>query len=138
MDINEATRFFSGDKFATEVTGIKIEEVKDGYSKCSLTLSEKHLGAHGQVMGGVIFTLADFAFAVATNTETHFTATVDSHISFLSKAKGTRLFAECKKLKEGKTLCFYEITVTDDLGTVVAIVGNTGALSVPCGTNAKL
>ncbi len=127
MDIKKAREFFSGDKFATEVAGIEIDECGEGFSKCSLKLSEKHLGAHGQVMGGVIFTLADFAFAVATNTEISFTATVSTHISFLSKAKGDKLFAECKKLKAGKNICFYEITVTDNLGTTVATAQTTGA-----------
>ena len=75
-NIEEARRFFSNDKFATEVTGITIDEVHDGFSRCSLEIEEKHLGAHGQIMGGVIFTLADFAFAAATNSKEHFTATV--------------------------------------------------------------
>lgn len=124
--IDEARRFFEGDRYAVDVTGIKIEVVDDCYSRCSLSLDERHRGAHGQVMGGVIFTLADFAFAVATNSPESFTATADSHISFLSSSRGDRLFAECKKLKEGKRLCFYEITITDDLNKEIAVVTATG------------
>lgn len=125
-DIEEVRRFFEGDRYAVDVTGIKIEAVDDCYSRCSLTLDERHRGAHGQVMGGVIFTLADFAFAVATNSPESFTATADSHISFLSSSRGDRLFAECRKLKEGKKLCFYEITITDDLNKEIAVVTATG------------
>lgn len=125
-DIEEVRRFFEGDRYAVDVTGIKIEAVDDCYSRCSLSLDERHRGAHGQVMGGVIFTLADFAFAVATNSPESFTATADSHISFLSSSRGDRLFAECKKLKEGKKLCFYEITITDDLNKEIAVVTATG------------
>lgn len=125
-DVEEVRRFFEGDRYAVDVTGIKIEAVDDCYSRCSLTLDERHRGAHGQVMGGVIFTLADFAFAVATNSPESFTATADSHISFLSSSRGDRLFAECKKLKEGKKLCFYEITITDDLNKEIAVVTATG------------
>lgn len=125
-DVEEVRRFFEGDRYAVDVTGIKIEAVDDCYSRCSLTLDERHRGAHGQVMGGVIFTLADFAFAVATNSPESFIATADSHISFLSSSRGDRLFAECKKLKEGKKLCFYEITITDDLNKEIAVVTATG------------
>lgn len=125
-DIEKVRRFFEGDRYATEVTGITIDEVDDGCSKCSLALDERHYGAHGQVMGGVVFTLADFAFAVATNNEEVFTATADSHISYLSPSKGEKLFAECKKIKEGGRLCFYEISICDDLGKEIAVISTTG------------
>ena len=125
-DIEKVRRFFEGDRYAVEVTGVKIDEVDDCYSKCSLDLDKRHYGAHGQVMGGVMFTLADFAFAVATNTSESFTATADSHISYLTSSKGKKLFAECRKVKEGRKLCFYEITITDDLGTKIAVISTTG------------
>lgn len=125
-DIEEVRRFFEGDRYAVDVTGVTIDEADYCYSKCSLNLDEKHYGAHGQVMGGVMFTLADFAFAVATNTPESFTATADSHISYLSSSKGKRLFAECRKVKEGRKLCFYEIKITDDLGAEIAVINTTG------------
>lgn len=125
-DIEKVRRFFEGDRYAVEVTGVKIDEVDDCYSKCSLELDKRHYGAHDQVMGGVMFTLADFAFAVATNTSESFTATADSHISYLTSSKGKKLFAECRKVKEGRKLCFYEITITDDLGTEIAVISTTG------------
>lgn len=125
-DIEKVRRFFEGDRYAVEVTGVKIDEVDDCYSKCSLELDKRHYGAHGQVMGGVMFTLADFAFAVATNTSESFTATADSHISYLTSTKGKKLFAECRKVKEGRKLCFYEITITDDLGAKIAVISTTG------------
>ena len=120
-NIEEVRRFFEGDRYAVEVTGIVIDEFDDCYRKCSL-----ERGAHGQVMGGVMFTLADFAFAVATNSENSFTATADSHISYLSSSKGKKLFAECRKVKEGRRLCFYEIMITDDLGAEIAVISTTG------------
>ena len=53
-DVEEVRRFFEGDRYAVDVTGVTIDEADDCYSKCSLNLDEKHYGAHGQVMGGVI------------------------------------------------------------------------------------
>ena len=45
-NIEEVRRFFEGDRYAVEVTGIVIDEVDDCYSKCSLELDERHRGAH--------------------------------------------------------------------------------------------
>ena len=62
----EIVRFFEKDRFAAE-TGAVIDEIDDRYARYSLTLEAKHKNALGAVMGGVYFTLADFAFAVASN-----------------------------------------------------------------------
>ena len=75
----------------------------------------------------VAYTLADFVFAVSTNFEKPPTVTTVSQISYLSAPKGTILYGESKCLKDGKRNCFYEITITDDLGTKVAVVMTSGA-----------
>ena len=64
--LEEVRERFSQDRFAT-VNGAVIEAVGEGYAKCSIILNETHRNALGAVMGGAIFTLADFAFAVASN-----------------------------------------------------------------------
>lgn len=105
-DIEEVRRFFEGDRYAVEVTGVKIDKVDDCYSMCSLELDERHYGAHGQVMGGVMFTLADFAFAVATNTPESFTATADSHISYLTSSKGKSFLPNAKRFVRARSFAF--------------------------------
>ena len=62
----QTVRTFMKDRFATE-NGAVIEEVDDHYAKCSLKIEDRHRNAMGAVMGGVYFTLADFALAVASN-----------------------------------------------------------------------
>ena len=66
-DVEEARAYFSNDKFAMKTTGIQIDDVKPLYAKCSLKITDAHKNAAGAVMGGAIFTLADFTFAVAVN-----------------------------------------------------------------------
>ena len=61
-DLDEARVFTAKDRYATEVTGIVLEEVGVHYAKCSLKLDERHINAIGQVMGGVIYTMADLTF----------------------------------------------------------------------------
>lgn len=125
-DINVAREFFGKDVFATKTTGIVIDEVGDDYSKCSLKIEQKHLAANNQIMGGAIFTLADFAFAVASNDVDHFTATSTSNICYISMAKDDTLIAECKAIKNGKRVAFYETEIRDGLGNLVATVTASG------------
>ena len=76
--------------------------------------------------GGTIFTLADFAFAVASNQKGRDVVTQASQITFLKSAKGKHLTAVARQIKDGKRVCFYEITVSDELGTEVAFVTVNG------------
>ncbi|MBO5059367.1 MAG: PaaI family thioesterase [Clostridia bacterium] len=126
-ELEEARRFFANDKYATEATGIEIEAVGEHYAKCRLVLDERHKNAVGHVMGGVMFTLADFVFAISTNFKQPITVSVVSQISHLSSPKGDVLFGESRLIKDGKHTCFYEIDITDNLGTNVAVVSITGS-----------
>lgn len=122
-----AREFFARDKYATQATGIEIQEVGERYAKCSLKLTDIHKNAVGHVMGGVMFTLADFVFAVATNFEQLITVSVTATINNLSSPKGDVLFGESRMIKDGKRNCFYEIIITDNLGNQVSTVSITGA-----------
>lgn len=113
---------FSHDSFAAETVGITIEAIKPQYALCEMEIKPMHLNARGAVMGGAIFTLADFTGAVAANSCKVVTdvVTLHSSITFLSPAKGSRLIGEAVCLKDGKTTCLYEVSITDELGTKVA------------------
>ncbi len=126
MTLEQARAFFAGDVYATAVTGAVIDECGPNYARCSLVLREDHRNAAGQVMGGVLFTLADFAFAVAANNRPPLTVTAVSQITFLSAARGSKLTAETRLVKDGKRSCCFQVDITDDLGTLVATVSSTG------------
>ena len=126
MTPDEARDFFKGDVYATQVTSIFIEDCGTRYAKCSLALEPKHRNAVGQVMGGVLFTLADFTFAVAANNGGVPTVTSVSQITFLSPVRGEKLFAETTFIKDGRRSCHYLIEITDDRDTLVATVTSTG------------
>ena len=126
MTVEQARDFFAKDRFATFKTGITIDEVGENYAKCSFTVTPDDVAAHGSVMGGAVFTLADFCFAVATNTPELLTVTTSSTINFISMPKDDRLIAESKCLKNGKKACFFEICVTDGAGNLVAQVLTNG------------
>lgn len=117
----EIVRFFEKDRFAAE-TGAVIDEIDDRYARCSLTLEAKHKNALGAVMGGVYFTLADFAFAVASNWQGDTMVSLNSQIAYLGAAKGNMLIAEAVCLKDGRTTAYYEIRIKDELGNTAAVV----------------
>lgn len=126
--LEEARKEFSRDIYATELTGAVIDEIGENYAKCSVRLSDRHRNAYGGIMGGAIYTLADFAFAVASNFgKEDATVSVVGQASFMSASKGNELTAEAKLIKDGKSNCFYEVSVTDDLGKIIAVVTFTGA-----------
>jgi acyl-CoA thioesterase len=125
-ELEEAKEFFIKDRYAMVTTGIEIEEVGERYAKCSLKLDDRHRNATGHIMGGVVFTLADFVFAVATNFKQPVTVTTVSQISYLGTAKGDILYGESRLLKDGRRNCFYQIYITDNLGTDVAVVSASG------------
>ncbi len=119
--IDEIREQFSHDRFASE-NGAFIEEVGDGYAKCSVKLADRHKNAMGGVMGGVHFMLADFAFAAAANHEKMSVVSISSNIAFLSPVKGDILYAEARCVKDGRTTCYYNVNVYDDTGKQAAAV----------------
>ncbi|MDD6279886.1 MAG: PaaI family thioesterase [Ruminococcus sp.] len=123
--IEEVRELFSKDRYATE-NGAVIDEIGEHYAKCSLAVDAHHKNAMGAVMGGVSFTLADFAFAVASNWEGVPTVSLSSTINYLGKVRGERLIAEAILIKDGRTTCCYSISVTDELGNKVSEIITTG------------
>lgn len=123
--LKEVRERFANDRFATG-NGAVIEEIGDGYARVSMEIDERHYNAAGGVMGGVIFTLADFAFAVAANWQGNLVVSQTSQITYLGKVKGKRIIAVSKQIKDGRTMCYYEIEVTDELESQVAHVTSSG------------
>lgn len=118
--VEDAREFFKADIYAVDTTGIYIEEADLGYSKVSLKLDERHLNAAGNIMGGVYYTMADFAFGVAVNFDKPYTVTWDSQINFFMPSKGDTLYAEAHMIKDGSRMCSCEVWVTDNLGNKIA------------------
>ncbi|MBP3763508.1 MAG: PaaI family thioesterase [Bacteroidales bacterium] len=126
-----AREVFLQDRYATEATGIHIAYAGDHESECTLELDDRHCNARGAAMGGVLYTLADFASAVAANSDdleegTLHWVSLDASIHYLAPAVGRKLVAGCKPLKTGRTTSLYQTTIQNpDNGKVVAIVETT-------------
>lgn len=126
MTLEQARAHFYRDKYAVELTGVVIDEVGHRCAKCHLDIDERHYAAHHHVMGGVVYTLADFAFAVAANHEGNFTVTVSSNIIYMDQPRDNRLNANCYCIKAGRKMSYFEVEITDGGGRPVASVTVTG------------
>ncbi len=124
-NLDEIREFFKLDRFAT-LNGMSVAEVGDGYAVCTLELEDRHRNGMGGVMGGVLFTLADFAFAVASNKDVPGVVSLSANISFLNACKTHRLNARATCVKNGKSTCLYDVAVDDGAGNIVAKLTVTG------------
>ena len=101
-----------GTDYFGELLGIKVIDVKSGYAKISLKITKNHLNFSGFVHGGVIFSLADCAFAEASNFDSPAVA-VQVNINYIRPAaEGDTLTAEATRISDGKTFALFNITVT--------------------------
>jgi len=118
--IEEVRELFGNDRFATEACGCRVVEAARGRAVCEFDITDGHKNAQGAIMGGAIFTLADFALAIACNIGETPTVAVSNTIEYFSVAKGSKLIATCSVDRSGRSLGFYTVDVIDDLGTSVA------------------
>ena len=119
MNLKEIQEQYKNDKFATNA-GCSIVCADREKVICEMPITDELLNALGGVMGGSIFTLADFAFAVASNLNGVPSVAIESNIRFYSATKGTKLIATCKTDKDGKRLGHYTVEIKDDLGESIA------------------
>ncbi|WP_457560605.1 PaaI family thioesterase [Caminibacter sp.] len=104
--------FFTQNPDFSKNIGIELLEVHYGYAKARLVVSRFHLNNAGVCHGGAIFTLADFTFAVASNSFGKVSLAINTSISFMHAAKlGDELIAEAKLVEESNKLGTYEVVV---------------------------
>lgn len=119
MKSDAAKIYFANDRYAA-LTGVEMVEAGIGYCKARLSIEDKHMNAANVVQGGAIFTLADFAFAVASNSHGQLALAINVNISFLKAASAGILYAVAKEVSEPGRLGAYDVLVTDDEGEIIA------------------
>ncbi|HXE97239.1 MAG TPA: PaaI family thioesterase [Dongiaceae bacterium] len=119
--MQELKQFFSAeDKFARHA-GIELVDAGPGWAKASMKIKSFHFNGARTVHGGAIFTLADFAFAVASNSHGTLAMGINTSVSFVKAALEGTLHAEATEQSRNPKLASYSVMVTDDAGDVVAI-----------------
>jgi acyl-CoA thioesterase len=113
-------RYFKNDRFA-ELANIQLLAVSPGQARAKMALHPHHLNGYGTVQGGAIFTLADFAFAAASNSHGTVAVAINVSISFMKAATTGTLWAEAREISKNFKLGSYTVEVKDDQGDLVAM-----------------
>lgn len=119
IDTVKARKIFARDRYAN-LTGVEIVEAGSGFCRARMKIEDKHLNAANVVQGGAIFTLADLAFAVASNSHGQVAFSVNAHISYLQSVSSGTLYAVASEVGAPRKLGVYDVIVSDDQDRVVA------------------
>ena len=107
---------------ASLAAGIEIDAAHPGSCRVALTLREDMVNGHAIAHGGVIFTLADSAFAFACNSRNESNVALQCSISYVAAGRlGDRLVAEAQERSSKGRTGVYDVTVTRGEGELVAL-----------------
>lgn len=118
--MDKIKEFFKRDQFA-EYCGIELAEVSPGKARVEMEIKKEHLNGVNTVHGGAIFTLADFAFAIAANSYGQVTLAINVSITFMKAATKGKLTAKAREISRNPKLSTYTVDIYDDEGDVVAV-----------------
>lgn len=112
--------YFSRDRIA-ELLGIELAEFGEGWAKCRMPVRDIHLNGFDVVHGAALFGLADFTFAVASNSHGTVALAINTDMSFVRAVASGTLHADAREMSLSPKLGTYNITITDDTGATVAL-----------------
>jgi acyl-CoA thioesterase len=104
-----------------EHLGIDLVDVGSGEATTELTITEDLLNFHGTPHGGAIYSLADAAFAAASNSHGDTAVALETNVSYLDAVEeGTTLTATATETHRTRRTAEYEVVVTDETDDRVA------------------
>lgn len=113
------------DQFA-KAQGIVLEEATPTSVSVSLVVRADQTNFHGGTHGGVVFSLADCAFSLASNAYPDAAVAIDAHMAFTAgTGVGDKLVAVASELTRGRTMATYRVEVTRPDGRTIAAFTGT-------------
>lgn len=107
----EMTEIFRGDPFAQKLN-MELLEWGKGYAKTSLTITDEMLNFHRAAHGGLVFSLADYAFAVASNSHGQVAVGISTNMSYVAAGElGEKLICTAKEINNNGRLAIYQMEV---------------------------
>jgi len=116
-----AAALFERDR-ASQALGMQLAAVRPGWARVVMRVRADMVNGHGVCHGGIVFALADSAFAFACNSYNESTVAAAASIDFLSGARaGDELTAEASELWRSRRNGIYEIGVCNQRGERIAL-----------------
>ena len=115
-----------------KLLGIEIVDENEQFPSCQLKVCEKHLNGVDYTQGGAIFTLADYAFAIASNTDQRLSLGISTTMNFFKATqKGDVLYTKTRELNRTKKLSSYEVEIYSK-NTLIATFTGTAYKVADC------
>lgn len=109
----------TGSPFAQRL-GIVVDEISLGYARVHMDVKDEDTNPLGLAHGGCYFSLADTASGSAMASYGYYAVTLNASYSYLRSAKvGSRMIAEARETKAGRTISVYDVQVKDQDGTLL-------------------
>lgn len=101
--------------------GLRLLEIRDGYSKVEMKFHPDMENLFGMAHGGALFALIDEAFETASNSHGTLAVALNMNVTFISSPKqGSTLRAEAREVSLTRKTASYNIEVHDELGDLIA------------------
>ncbi len=113
-------RFFENDRYAKE-NGIRIVEIRPGYARTEMTVEPRHLNAVGILQGGALFTLADLAFAAASNSHGVVAVACQADVTWFKAVESGKLTATAEEIARTRRLSTCVVRITGQHDELVAL-----------------
>lgn len=114
-------QFFATQDLFARHSGIELLEAEEGRAVACMKIEPYHFNGAGTVHGGAIFTLADFAFAVASNSHGQLAMGISTSMNFVKAPVSGTLYARATEQSRNPKLAAYSVIVSDDEENIVAI-----------------
>jgi acyl-CoA thioesterase len=118
--MNSLKEFLDRDAFVKHC-GIELVSFAPGHAVTRMKIQPLHFNAVGMVQGGAIFTLADYAFAAASNAHGTVAVGINVSITYMKSATSGTLTAEAREVALNPKLASYTVNVTDESNGLIAV-----------------
>jgi uncharacterized domain 1 len=125
--LKKLEQILQNDRFAG-YNDIRLVSISKGEATAELVITDKHLNGVNIIQGGALFTLADFAFAAASNSHGRIAVAANATINFFKGVSSGKLTAIAKEHSSGKTLATYIVDILDEDGNKIALFNGTAFL----------
>jgi acyl-CoA thioesterase len=119
MELELIAKVFERDQFA-RLNGMRVVQVRPGFAQTEMTVEARHLNSVGVLQGGALFTLADLAFAVASNSHGVVALACQADMTWFKAVTSGKLTATAEEIARTRKLSTCVVRITDESGELVA------------------